>query len=68
MLISRYGSVFFIPYSKTHVEFNLIRERLLMSALNGLEVFTEEDVSHLPFPVKKYFIHCGYINTPKSSI
>lgn len=58
--------VFFsIPYSKTHAEFVSIRNIFFMDTARTLEVFTEEDVLHLPSPVKKYFNYCGYIGTPK---
>jgi len=65
-LLAGIAVFFYIPYSKTRVEFNLIRDRLLISTVNDLDVFTEEDFSPLPFPVKKYFIYCGYIGTPKT--
>lgn len=59
-------AVFFsIPYSKTHTEFISIRDNVLINTTKDLEVFTEEDISHLPSPVKKYFSYCGYIGTPK---
>lgn len=59
-------AVFFsIPYSKAHTEFLSIRDSILIDTAKNLEVFTEEEVSHLPSPVKKYFYYCGYIGTPK---
>lgn len=59
-------AVFFsIPYSKTHTEFISIRDSIVKDTIKDLEVFTEEDVSYLPSPVKKYFYYCGYIGTPK---
>jgi len=68
VLICFFGSIavfFTIPYSKTHAEFISIRDSVLINTTKDLGVFTEEDVSHLPSPVKKYFIYCGYIGTPK---
>jgi hypothetical protein len=68
VLICFFGSIavfFSIPYSKTHTEFISIRDRVLKDTAKDFEVFTEEDVSHLPYPVKKYFYYCGYIDTPK---
>lgn len=56
---------FFVPYSKTYAEFVSIRNNFFVDTTKTLEVFTEEDVSHLPSPVKKYFICSGYIGTPK---
>ncbi|MDD4494690.1 MAG: hypothetical protein PHV32_10170 [Eubacteriales bacterium] len=46
-------------------EFISIRDRVLKDTANEFELFAEEDVSHLPPPVKKYFYYCGYIGTPK---
>ncbi|MGI6036329.1 MAG: DUF6544 family protein [Limnochordia bacterium] len=58
--------VFFsIPYSKTYTEFVSIRDSVFIDTAKDFEVFTEEDISHLPSPVKKYFKYCGYIGTPK---
>lgn len=59
-------AVFFsMSYSKTLTDFNLIKDSIFLGKSKNLEVFTREDISHLPYPVKKYFIYCGYIGTPK---
>lgn len=59
-------AVFFsVPYSKTRTEFTSISDHFLTSKPKESEVFTEEDISLLPSPVKKYFDYCGYIGTPK---
>jgi len=59
-------TVFFsIPYSKTHSEFITIKKNFLIDSSKDSEVFTEEDIAHLPFPVKKYFYYCGLIGAPK---
>lgn len=59
-------AVFFsIPYSKTNAEFVSIKNNFFMDTTKTSEVFTEEDVLHLPSPVKKYFNYCGYIGVPK---
>lgn len=58
--------VFFnMSYSKTLTDFNLIKDSIFMSKAKKSEVFTQKDISHLPFPVKRYFYYCGYIGTPK---
>lgn len=56
---------FLIPYSKTHSEFIIIKDSILSDAPEEFGIFTGDDVSHLPSPVKEYFYNCGYIGTPK---
>lgn len=59
---------FYIPYSKTRNEFISIRDSVFTNTSKNLGVFTEEDILNLPSSVKKYFIYCGYIGTPKMNI
>lgn len=65
IIISIIVVFFSISYSKTHTEFISIKDSVLIDMGKDLEIFTEEDVSHLPSPVKKYFNYCGYIGTLK---
>ena len=59
-------TVFFsVPYSKTRTEFISIRNHALIGESKDPGVFTGEDVSHLPLPVKKYFHYCGFMGTSK---
>jgi len=60
--------IFFnIPYSKTRQEFSeLIRNQIELNVAERNN-FTIQDLNGLPGPVQKYFIHCGYIGTPKRS-
>lgn len=58
--------VFFnIPYSPTSTQFQKTISERLKTASNASGVFTEEDISHLPTPVQRYFHHCGYLGSPK---
>lgn len=54
--------------SKTYAEFISIRDKILSEAAKDFKVFTEKDISRLPYPVKKYFFYCGYIGAPKMYI
>jgi hypothetical protein len=65
IIISIIVVFFSTSYSKTNTEFISIKDSVLMDMEKDWEVFTEEDVLHLPSPVKKYFNYCGYIGTPK---
>lgn len=68
VLLCFLGSIvifFSIPYSKTHTEFITIRDSVLINTKDKLDVFTEEDISGLPTPVKNYLYYCGYVGTPK---
>lgn len=56
---------FNMPYSKTLTDFNSIKDSIFLGKSKNLEVFSREDISHLPYPVKKYFNYCGYIGTLK---
>jgi hypothetical protein len=64
-LLASIAVFFSIPCSKTHTEFISIRDSILIDTTKDSEVLTEEDVSYLPSPVKKYFYYCGYIGAPK---
>lgn len=66
--LSSIAVFFFIPYSNTHAEFISIRSNIFTDTTKTLEVFTEEDVLHLPSPVKRYFKYCGYIGAPKMHV
>lgn len=58
--------VFFsIPYSKLKSEFKDAADELMQKSVQQSEVFTVEDIEHLPLPVQRYFNHCGYIGKPK---
>lgn len=68
LLIIGIIAVFFqIPYSKTRTEFSEVICGLLTGMPEERSVFTEEDIAHLPLPVRKYFRYCGYIGAPKMS-
>lgn len=54
-----------VPYSKTQAEFISLTKEMLQDVPKYSGVFTEEDISRLPYPVKKYFRYCGYMNMPK---
>jgi len=56
---------FSLPYSKTHTEFLSAKNTTVLDARKDFSVFTEEDIYHLPLPVKKYFRYCGFIGMPK---
>lgn len=64
--------VYFVqPYSPLKSEFNQTAVRLIsltqpQTQLQN-EMFSQQDIAHLPEPVQKYFRHCGYIGTPKMS-
>jgi hypothetical protein len=61
-------TVFFsIPYSKTKTEFIKTVDNLLQKTVSENGIFSEEDITGLPLPVKNYFRYCGYIGTPKMS-
>jgi hypothetical protein len=38
---------------------------LLQEPAADLQLFTKDDLAHLPNPVKKYFHYCGFLGTPK---
>jgi hypothetical protein len=60
--------IFFnLSYSKTKKEFSLLAADLMGQAQETGDVFTEEDIKHLPAPVQKYFIYCGYLGKPKQT-
>jgi len=60
--------VYFIqPYSSLKSDFNKTAAQLISETQPETEIFTEQDIARLPEPVRKYFIHCGYIGTPKMS-
>jgi hypothetical protein len=44
-----------------------VKEEMLKAATALSGVFSEEEISDLPDPVRRYFIHCGYIEKPKMS-
>lgn len=56
---------FEMAYSKTRNELNLIKDSVFLNQKQNSEIFTREDISHLPYPVKKYFDYCGFLNKPK---
>ncbi len=57
--------VFFnISYSKTRTEFKNLVSELASDGSSKSELFTEADLSGMPFPVMRYFRYCGYIGTP----
>ncbi|MDD4531783.1 MAG: hypothetical protein PHH21_03740, partial [Candidatus Pacebacteria bacterium] len=56
---------FLIPFSKTRREFKSLRDGMLRRPEAELQVFSKEDLAHLPDPVKKYFDFCGFLGTPK---
>jgi hypothetical protein len=55
------------PYSPLKSEFNQTAARLIAETTAGKELFSREDIAGLPAPVQRYFIHCGYLGTPKMS-
>ena len=58
--------VFFnTPNSKTLTDFNFIKDSIFLNKTKNSEVFTQKDISYLPYPVKRYMNYCGYIGTPK---
>jgi hypothetical protein len=58
---------FSIPYSPTRSEFKqMTTDQIARSSVNKAnDVFTEEDIAHLPEPVKRYFCYTGYIGKPR---
>ncbi|MEA4889953.1 MAG: DUF6544 family protein [Clostridiaceae bacterium] len=68
VLICLFGGVavfFKIPYSPAYATFMSFQTQFLKNAAENSGLFTQEEVSHLPAPVNKYFNYCGYIGTPK---
>lgn len=59
--------VFNSPGSKTKAEFTKTAESLIAEAGQREDIFKASDIAGLPEPVQRYFIHCGYIGTPKMS-
>ena len=58
--------IFFkIPYSKLNSQFNNSVQTYLKKSKKAEGFFTENDLIHLPLPVKQYFFRCGYIGKPK---
>lgn len=58
---------FMLPGSKTKREFEEKAETLIVHAQTSEEVFTLEDIAHLPLPVQKFFTYCNIIGKPKMS-
>lgn len=59
-------AVYFIqPYSPLQSDFNKTAEQLISGTQPETGTFSQKDIAHLPAPVQNYFIHCGYIGTPK---
>lgn len=56
---------FNISYSPTKREFSKASKQFTQQSTGTEGVFAEEDILHLPKPVKNYFHYCGYIGTPK---
>ena len=83
LLIAAIIVVFFnIPWSRASREFRILAERLMTEAegeattstdtgatstTTESDVFTEDDIAHLPLPVQNHFRYCGYLGTPKMS-
>ncbi len=65
VLITAILILFNIPYSKLKKEFNDVVKEKINQVNKTTEVFSEEDIQNLPGPVKKYFMHCGYMGKPK---
>lgn len=60
--------IYFIqPYSALKADFKEKADTAAETLQLASDVFTEEDIAHLPIPVQRFFIHCGYLNTPKMS-
>ena len=58
--------IFFkIPYSKLNSQFKHSIKTYLKKSKKCETFFTENDLIHLPLPIRQYFIHCGYIGKPK---
>lgn len=61
-------AVFFVqPFSALKSDFRQSAEKEITHIESQTGEFTNEDISGLPEPVQNYFIHCGYIGTPKMS-
>lgn len=58
---------FQLPGSKTESEFNEMVKQKISKAHKQTDVFVIEDIKGLPFPVQRFFEHCGYLGTPKMS-
>lgn len=57
--------LFMVPFSPTAQRFQHTLKEKAETAEAAAGVFTEEDISNLPPPVKLYFQHCGYLGFPK---
>lgn len=58
--------VYFIqPYSPLKSDFSKTAEELISGTQSQIGTFSQKDIARLPVPVQNYFIHCGYIDTPK---
>jgi len=55
------------PYSPLKADFNKTAAGLISRTQPQTEIFSQQDIAHLPAPVQKYFSHCGYIGAPKMS-
>ncbi|UWG96087.1 hypothetical protein LPY66_14375 [Dehalobacter sp. DCM] len=59
-------ALYFIqPYSPLKSDFYQLANRLISESGEGTALFGQQDIADLPTPIQKYFIHCGYIGTPK---
>ncbi len=56
---------FHLPYSNTRAEFDSLRNTLLAAMPKTSEVFTEDALTTLPVPVRKYFNVCGFLGRPR---
>lgn len=53
--------------SKTYRDFIAARNKIIDSAAQGIEHYSEREAAGLPYPVKQYLYSCGYISTPKAN-
>jgi hypothetical protein len=58
---------FQIPFSRTSYEFKKKVDSIINTSHVSQEVFSDDDINHLPKPVQKYFKYCGYIGKTKMS-